>query len=101
MWDEMYDTGIAVSAASPSWEVFAERPSSSIMTGRGMMVQRRFLMSEGIIDKDERRMLVYTTSTVYLEMIDNGTRGSMAFFDERAVGQRWGGDELIAVFHAY
>lgn len=45
MWDEMYD--MAVSAASPSWEVFAERPSSSIMMGRGMMmVQRRLSMSE-------------------------------------------------------
>jgi hypothetical protein len=53
MWDEMYD--MAVSTASPSWEVFAERPSSSIMTGRGiMMVQRRLSMSEEIIDKDER-----------------------------------------------
>ena len=87
MWDEMYD--IAVSAASPSWEVFAERPSSSIMTGRGiMMVQRRLSMSEEIIDKDERRMLVSTTSTVYPGMIVNGTRESVAFFDARALERR-------------
>ena len=97
MWDEMYD--MAVPAASPSWEVFAERPSSSIMTGRGMMmVQRRLSMSEETIVKDERRMLVSTTSTVYSGMIDNGTRESMAFFDARALGRRWGGDELIAAF---
>ena len=97
MWDEMYD--MAASAASPSWEVFAERPSSSIMTGRGMMmVQWRLSMSEEIIDKDERRMLVSTTSTVYPGIIDNGARESMAFFDARALGRRWGGDELIEAF---
>jgi hypothetical protein len=87
MWDEIYDK--ALSAASLSWEVFAERPSSSIMTGRGiMMVQRRLSMSEEIIDKDERRMLVSTTRTVYPGMIDNATRESMAFFDARALGRR-------------
>ena len=95
MWDEMYV--MAVSAASPSWEVLAERPSSSIMTGRGMMmVQRRLSMREETIDNDERRMLVSTTRTVYPGMMDNGTREPMAFFDARALGRRWGGDELIA-----
>ena len=64
------------------------------------MVQRRLLMSDKIIDKDERRMLVSTTSTVYPGIIDNGARESMAFFDARALGRRWGGDELIVVFHA-
>ena len=73
---------IAVSAASPSWEVLAERPSSFIMTGRGMMiVEQRLSMREETIDKDERRMLVSTTRTVYPGMMDNGTRESMAFFD--------------------
>jgi hypothetical protein len=96
MWDEMYD--MAVSAASPSWEVFAERPSSSIMTGRGiMMVQQRLSMSEETIDKDERRMLVSTTSTVYPGMIANGTRESMAFFDPRVLGRRWGGDDGVVM----
>jgi hypothetical protein len=38
---------------------YLQRPPSSIITGRGMMmVQRRLSMSEEIIDKDERRMLV-------------------------------------------
>lgn len=97
MWDEMYV--MAVSAASPSWEVLAERPSSSIMTRSGMMtVQRRVSMREEIIDKDERSMLVSTTRTVYPGMIDNGARESMAFFDAWALGRRWGGDELIAAF---
>jgi hypothetical protein len=51
MWDEIYV--MAVSAAFPSWEVLAERPSSSIMMGRGMMmVQRRLSMREETIDKD-------------------------------------------------
>ena len=93
----MYD--MAKSAASPSWEVLAERPSSSIMTGRGMiMVQRRLSMRDEIIDKDERSMLVSTTRTVYPGIIDKGTRESIAFFDVRALGRRWGGDELIAAF---
>ena len=75
------------------------QPSSSIMTGSGMMVvQRRFSMREEIIDKDESKMLVSMTRTVYPGMIDNGSRESMAFFDARALGQRWGGDELIAAF---
>jgi hypothetical protein len=43
-------------------------------------------------------MLVSTTRTVYPGMMDNGTRESMDFFDARALGRRWGGDELIAVF---
>ena len=51
-------------------------------------------------DKDERRMFVSMTRTVYLGMMDNGTREPMAFFDARALGRRWGGDELIVVFHA-
>ena len=97
MWDEIYV--MAVLAASPSWEVFAERPSSSIMTGRGMMmVHRRLSMREEIIDKDERRMLVSITRTVYPGMMDNGTRASMVFFDARALGRRRGGDELMAAF---
>jgi len=97
MWDEMYV--MAVSAASPSWEVLAERPSSSHITGRGMiMVQRRLSMREKIIDNDDRRMFVSTTRTVYPGMIDNGTRESADFFGARALGRRWGGDELIAAF---
>ena len=90
---------MAVSAASPSWEVLAERPSSSIITGRGMiMVQRRLSVREEIIDKDDRSMLVSTTRTEYPGIIDNGTRESTAFFDARTLGRRWGGDELIAAF---
>ena len=90
---------MAVSAASPSCEVLAERPSSSIMTGRGMMiVQQRLSMREETIDKEERRMLVSTTRTEYPGMMDSGTRESMVFFDARALGRRWGGDELIATF---
>ena len=55
--------------------VLAESFSSSIMTGRGtMMVQRRLSMREETIDKDERRMLVSTTRTVYPGMMDNGVR---------------------------
>ena len=77
-----------VSAASPSWEVLAERLSSSIMTGRGMiMVQQRLLMREEI-DKDERSMLVSTMRTVYPRMMDNGTWGMTAFFDAQALGQQ-------------
>ena len=86
MCDETYV--MAVSAASPSWEVLVERPSSSIITGRGMiMVQRRLSKREEIIDKDESRMLVSTTRTVYPGMIVNGTRESMAFFGVRALGR--------------
>ena len=97
MWDEIYV--MAVSAASPSWEVLAERPSSSITTGSGMiMVQRRLSMREEIIDNDDRRMLVSTTRTVYPGIIDDGTRESMAFLDARARGRRRGGEELIAAF---
>ena len=97
MWVEMYV--MAVSAASPSWEVLAERPSSSIITGRGiMMVQQRLSMSEEIIDKDERRMLVSTTRTVYPATMDKRTRESTVFFNARVLGRRWGGDELIGAF---
>lgn len=89
---------MAVCAASPSWEVLAESPSSSIMTGRGMMmVQRRLSIKEETVEKDERRMLVSTTSTVYPGMMDNGARESVPFFGTRALGRRWGGDEAIAV----
>ena len=63
-----------------------------------MTVQRRLLTSKEIIDKDERRMLVSTTRAVYPGMIDKGTRKSMALFDARALGRRWGGNELIAGF---
>jgi hypothetical protein len=43
-------------------------------------------------------MLVSTMSTVYPGMIDNGTRESIFFFNARALGRRWGGDELTAAF---
>ena len=66
------------------------------MTGRGMMkVQRRLSMREETTDKDERRMLVSTTRTVYPGIMDNGTRESIVFFGTRALGRRLGGDELI------
>ena len=73
---------------------------NSIMTGRGMIIVQQTSMTwrQEIIDKDERSMLVSTTRTVYPGMIDNGTRESMSFFDGRAPGRRWGGDELIAAF---
>ena len=97
MWDEIYV--MAVSAASPSWEVLAERPSSSITKGSGMiMVQCKLSMREEIIDNDDRRMLVSTMRTVYPGIIDDGTRESMAFLGARALGQQQGGEELITVF---
>ena len=55
-------------------------------------------MREETIDNDERRMLVSTTRTVYPGMMDSRTRESMVFFDARALGRRWGGDELIVAF---
>jgi hypothetical protein len=42
-------------------------------------------------------MLVSTTRTVYPGMMDNETRELMRFFGTRTLGQRWGGDEAIAV----
>lgn len=60
-----------------------------------MMVQRRLSMREETIDKDERRILVSKTRTVYPEMMDNGARESIVFFDTRALGRQWGGDELM------
>jgi hypothetical protein len=63
-----------------------------------MMVQWRLSMREETIDKDERRMLVSTTRTVYPGMMDNRIRESTVFLDAWTLGRRWGGDELIAAF---
>lgn len=67
------------------------------MTGRGtIIVQRRLSMRAETINRDERRTLVSTTRTVYPGTMDNGTREPVVFFGARALGRRWGGDELIA-----
>jgi hypothetical protein len=79
MWDEMYD--MAISSFSELGSVCRE--AVEFHYDRMM----RLSMSEEIIDKDERRMLASSKSTV---KIDNGTRESMAFFDARALGRRWG-----------
>ena len=71
---------MAVSAASPSWEVLAERPLSSIIMGREVIVVQRFLIREEIIDKD-KRMLVSMTRIVYLGMMGKQTHESTVFFD--------------------
>jgi len=63
-----------------------------------MMVQHRLSMREETIDKEERRMLVSTTRTVYPEMMNNGALESMVFFGAWALGRRWGGEELMAAF---
>ena len=69
------------------------------MTGRGMMmVQHRLSIREETIDKDERRILVSTTRTVYPGMMDKGAREPTACFGARALGRRWRGDELIRAF---
>lgn len=62
--DEMNDR--AVFDVSASWgESDVAKPSSSMMTGRGMItVQRRLSTREANIERDDSRMLVSTTSTV-------------------------------------
>lgn len=59
------------------------------------MVQRRLSMRAETIDKEERRMLVSMTRTVYPGMIDNGARESTVFFGAWTLGRRWGGDEVF------
>ena len=69
----MYD--IAARAALPSWEVFADRLSNSMMTRMGIMtVQWRLSMMEVSIDKEDKGMLVSTTSTIYPGTIERGVR---------------------------
>ena len=56
---------MAARAASPSGEVFADRPSSSMMTGNGTRtVHRRLSTTEANMERDDKRMLVSMTRTV-------------------------------------
>ena len=74
------DHGYGISYFSKLGSI-AERPSSSIITGREVkVVQQRFSMREEIIDKDER-MLVSMTRTVYLAMMDKWTHELTVFLD--------------------
>jgi len=51
--------------ASPSLKVLDERPSSSMITDIGMtMVHNTFLITAASNDREDKRMLVSTTSMV-------------------------------------
>ena len=56
---------MAACDALPSGEELEERPLSSMTTGTGMTtVQRRLSMTDASMDREDKRMLVSTTSIV-------------------------------------
>ena len=62
-WEMMYCD--AATAASPNTDESEERPSSSMMTGKGITtVHSRLSTREAIMERDDNRILVSTTRMV-------------------------------------
>lgn len=65
MWLDEINDRAAFAASESRGESDMAKPSSSIMTGRGMItVQRRLSTRVANIERDDNRMFVSTTRTV-------------------------------------
>lgn len=83
----------AAEAASPRGEMFEERPSSSMMTGSGMMmVHLRLSTRDENMEREDKRILVSMTRVVWPGTARGGWRTVPAFRGPRGRRLESGGE---------